>query len=100
MIAFTTELTCDSLIALGANSEVAVEQMLRVIRPGLIYTVCTLRVQSDDIKQRAEAADKNVAAIKRGISRATDFNRVPLKLIFIPNSTLVSQGFVVLHTPN
>ena len=40
MISFTTELTCDSIIVMGTNSNVTVQDMLRVCRPGLIYTVC------------------------------------------------------------
>lgn len=102
MISFTTELTCDSIIAVGTNSNAGVQDMLRVYRPGLIYTVCTKRVAPAGLTPKAQSQAEMLQAMAstRGAGRSADWYNQPLQLIYIPNSSLVTQGFVVLHTPN
>lgn len=96
MISFTTELTCDSIIAMGTNSDATVQSMLRVCRPGLIYTVCAKRISPNSSKPLQEDELSQL----RGAGRMEDWYHSPHKLVYIPNSMLVTQGFVVLHTPS
>ena len=94
MISFTTELTCDSILIMGTNSAGAsVNDMLRCIRPGLIYTVCTHEVDT-----KRDLTEKQLAQM-RSMGRTDQWYKGEKKLVYIPNSALVSQGFVILHKP-
>ena len=94
MISFTTELTCDSILIMGTNSAGAsVNDMLRCIRPGLIYTVCTREVEN-----KGDLTEKQLAQV-RSMGRTDQWYKGEKKLVYIPNSALVSQGFVILHKP-
>jgi|SaaInlStandDraft_2_1057019.scaffolds.fasta_scaffold434956_1 hypothetical protein len=64
MIAFTTELSCGSVIQAGFSGRS--DEQLTVVRPGLIYTMCT---SAKDDRQ--------------------------CKFVYVPNSVLLSGGFVI-----
>ena len=70
MIAFTTDLTVGAWISVGYNISTAKSQCLKVFRTGLIFTVCQNR-------------------------KDTQTDKTDGSFVYIPNSTLMSSGFVV-----
>ena len=72
MIAFTTQLSVDSTIRIGTEQPKPASALLRVVKTGLIFTVCTTTESSQDKSNQNE--------------------------LYIPNSSLVSRGFSIHYT--
>lgn len=72
MIAFTTELSCGSVIQAGFSGKS--DELLTVVRPGLIYTMCTSAKKTDRYKPEDDSQ---------------------CKFVYVPNSVLLSGGFVI-----
>ena len=70
MIAFTTQLSVDSTIRIGTEQTKPAPALLRVVKTGLIFTVCTTNNNPEDKNDE----------------------------IYIPNSSLVSRGFTIHYT--